>query len=98
MRTAASLAASFDIDPSPRSNGTPVAAIQDARQVSNRAASIPVARSASGKAMPWLSMMGPLNTSRRLAYSVTYSSAALAIPSAWAATIGRVCSKVPSVV
>ena len=47
--------------------------------------------------MPWLSMIGPPNASRRLAYSVTYSSAALAIPSAWAATIGLVCSKVPSV-
>jgi hypothetical protein len=41
-------------------------------------------------------MMGPPNASRRLAYSVTYSYAALAIPSACAATIGRVCSKVPS--
>ena len=74
-----------------------MAAIHDARQVSSRAASILVARSASGNAMPWLSMIGPPNASRRLAYSVAYSSAALAIPSACAATIGRVCSKVPSV-
>ena len=97
VRTASSLAASFDIEPSPRSNATPVAAIQDARQVSNRAASRPVARSASGNAMPWLSMMGAPNASRRLAYSVTYSNAARAMPRACAATMGRVCSNVPSV-
>ena len=47
--------------------------------------------------MPWLSMIGAPNASRRLAYSVAYSIAALAIPSACAATIGRVCSKVPRV-
>jgi hypothetical protein len=41
-----------------------LAAIQDARQVSSRAASICVAISASGKAMPWLSMIGPPNASR----------------------------------
>ena len=74
-----------------------MAAIHDARQVSSRAASIAVARSASGNAMPWLSMIGAPNASRRLAYSVAYSIAALAIPSACAATIGRVCSNVPSV-
>ena len=47
--------------------------------------------------MPWLSMIGAPNASRRLAYSVAYSIAALAIPSACAATIGRVCSNVPIV-
>ena len=65
--TAISLAASLAIEPSPRSNGTPLAAIHDARQVNSRAASMPVARSASGKATPWLSMIGPPNASRRLA-------------------------------
>jgi hypothetical protein len=82
VRTATSLAASFAIEPSPRSNATPDAAIQEARQVSKRAASIAVARSASGNAMPWLSMIGAPNAVRRLAYSVAYSNAALAIPSA----------------
>ncbi|MCW2687976.1 MAG: hypothetical protein JWR37_2866 [Mycobacterium sp.] len=42
--TATSLAASLDIDPAPRSNGIPVAAIQDARNVSRRAASICIAQ------------------------------------------------------
>ena len=42
-------------------------------------------------------MIGAPNASRRLAYSVAYSIAALAIPRACAATIGRVCSNVPSV-
>jgi hypothetical protein len=65
--TATSLAASFDIEPSPRSKGTPLAAIQEARQVNKRAASIWVAKSASGNAMPWLSMMGPPNASRSVA-------------------------------
>src|ERR1019366_5868986 len=39
-RTATSLAAIFDIEPSPRSNAIPLAAIHDARQVNSRAASI----------------------------------------------------------
>ena len=47
--------------------------------------------------MPWWSMIGAPKASRRLAYSVAYSIAALAIPRACAATIGRVCSNVPSV-
>ncbi|CNJ14338.1 Uncharacterised protein [Mycobacterium tuberculosis] len=50
--TATSVAASLDIEPSARSKGTPLAAIQEARQVSKRAASIWVAKSANGKAMP----------------------------------------------
>ena len=65
--TATSLAAIFDIEPSPRSKGMLLAAIQEARQVSSRAASIWVASSASGKAMPWLSMIGPPNASRSVA-------------------------------
>ena len=92
---ATSLAASFDIEPSPRSKGTPLTAIHEARQVSSRAASIWVARSASGNEMPWLSMIGRPNASRSVVYAVAYSNAARANPIVWAATIGRVCSKAP---
>src|ERR1700719_4408827 len=74
--TATSLAAILDIEPSPRPRGMLFAAIQDARHVNSRAASIWVASSASGKAMPWLSMIGPPNASRWVAYVVAYSSAA----------------------
>jgi hypothetical protein len=49
--TAISLAASFDIEPSPRSNGTPLAAFHDARHVSSRAASIWIVISAIGNAI-----------------------------------------------
>ena len=48
----------LDIDPSAFSNGLRWAAIHAALQVNNRAASMSAARSASGKATPWFSMIG----------------------------------------
>ena len=56
--TATSPAFSFDIEPSPAVNGTPLRAIQAARHTSRRAASISVRMSASLKAMPWFMMIG----------------------------------------
>ena len=56
-RTATSEALSLLIDPSACSNGLRRAAIQAARHVSRRVASMSAARSASGNETPWFSMI-----------------------------------------
>jgi hypothetical protein len=64
IRTATSEALSFDIEPSAWWYSMCWAPIHEARQVSSRAASSSVARSASAKEMPCLSRIGSPNASR----------------------------------
>ena len=85
-RTAVSPATSLDIDPSAWASGLPCRAIQAARQVSRRAASVAARMSASMKATAWFCPTGRPNCTRVLAYSVAYSTAARATPTAIAAT------------
>ena len=66
-------ALSFDIEPSPLSNGLPVGPIHAARHTSSREASSSVFMSASLKAIDWFSMIGRPNWPRSLAYSRAYS-------------------------
>ena len=55
------------LEPSPRSNGTPLAAIHDARQVNSLAGVDASGEVREREGTPWLSMIGPPNASRRLA-------------------------------
>ena len=87
-RTAVSPATSLHIEPSAWSSGMPWRAIQAARQVSSRAASTEACMSASMNATPWFCPIGRPNWTRSRAYSVAYSTAARATPTAIAATLG----------
>src|SRR6266481_6103777 len=74
----------FAIDPS-RVNGFPASFCAAARRASSRAASNPVAASASMKRMAWLSAMGWPNARRSFAYRMAASRAAVPMPIAWQA-------------
>src|SRR5215472_12763825 len=93
-RTAVSPANSLDIEPSALANLWPRLAIQAARQVSSLAASTPACMSASMNAIAWFWPIGLPNCTRSVAYSVAYSTAALATPTAIEATVGRDASNV----
>ncbi len=68
----------------------PALARAEACHASSRAASISHAMSARANEMAWFMMIGRPKAWRSLAYSRAYSSAARAMPTAWAPTPGRV--------
>ena len=83
IRFAASLAKSFAIDAS-RANGRPASFAHAARRQRRCAASSSVFESASFHWMAWKSAIGCPNCFRSSAYVTDSSSAARAIPMAWA--------------
>ena len=90
--TATSLALYLLIEPSAFTS-PPLQADQAARQISGREASISVIMLASLKAMASFMMMGRPKARRSFAYSDGLVGA-LAMPRAWAPTVGRVASNV----